>query len=616
MKTFYGFTIGRALGFFLAAACLVGCSHPAKTSLSLREVEEAIRRNSELVRLDSNNVAAHRALGDAFLEQARIQLRMARSRKQDYPYSMGSRASAPTGFEQAIFHLSAASRLDSLNDAVWTELGRACFLRFTSTLVFARRDVRKAREFLQKALSLNPRSSQANYLLGVIYGSFYYSYKPEQSISLLQRAIETRPNFADALKALGEIYDRQRSYVLAHSFARRALNAGLSDPQAYLDIGNSEPNWHLMSSYRASTRNVPLIARGLFGLGMQVFLMSDLEWQYKMYSRALEIEPTSSEMLSNYGYVCWRRGDTARAIECYMRCDLRHRSYNEQFYERVISEHADFVSAYVDLSHQLSYQSIDKSIALLKRAISIDRTRGDAHILLSNAYSKKGTPDSAISYLEKYLDAPKVDTAYGVYSYLGWLYALGRDFQKLKNLYTKAQGPVKTAVLGLWTDARVEPQAYLRLISDDSRSNSLVYSALAKLADHKGDPAVELLYWEKAFRCDPQNEVAGSSLMQMYMERGKYDQALTMCTALMKSKPEDTEYLYAAAVSLDKLGRRKEAAANYRRISELEPDDAEDSYTYATRIPNTPDQVSSYQRAARLGYKAAQDTLKNRNISW
>jgi tetratricopeptide (TPR) repeat protein len=640
VKMSHGLTLGKVLGFLLAVVCLAGCSHPVKTNRSLAELDEEIRRNTALVTLDSNNVAAHRALGNAYMEQAKIQQRLSRSRKQAWPYSTRFHKPDPPGVERAIFHLTAATKRDSLNDMLWAELAKAHLFRYSiSGTAYHGPDSKMKRrtiELVQKALNLNPQLPQANYLMGVLSADYRH---PDKALAFFQRAIDAKPDFADALFAMGDVYSRsgdfsavediqeqQTSYVLAHSFKRRAVSAGLSDPEAYLDIGDSDPNWRLMLYYRASISNVPFVARGLFDLGMQIFLSSYEDWNYKWCSRAFELDSVSSATVSRYSNACLEKGDTVRAIKYYMKADVRSWWYNGRLYKRVVQEHPDFVSAYVDFAEAVSYRARDTSILLLKKAISLDPARGDAHLFLFREYLEKGTPDSSITYLETYLGSSKPDTAYDVYRDLGWLYLQKQNLKSFKNLFEKA-GIAKPFVLDAhmlfdWQDYKRGPvlvsirRAYESLLGTDPRSNAMVYTTLANIASYANDSTAELFYREQAYGSDPKTEWAGPSLAGMCMDRHLYGRALKLLNVLLKSNPEDVDLLYSAALSLDQLGRKKEASVYYRRVTEVEPDAANDSYWSAKRLPNSPYQVKMYQRAARLGHKAAQDTLKSRNITW
>lgn len=92
----------------------------------------------------------------------------------------------------------------------------------------------KAQKALRRALSLNPRSANGNYLFGFVFsaiGDF------KKSINYLERADEIEPNHPEILRCLGWsiFHDNQRKRGII--ILERALNLSNNDPLILSDLG-------------------------------------------------------------------------------------------------------------------------------------------------------------------------------------------------------------------------------------------------------------------------------------------------------------------------------------------------------------------------------------------
>lgn len=96
------------------------------------------------------------------------------------------------------------------------------------------RQYEKARKALNRALHLNPRSANANYLLGFVFSALGDWKK---SIDYLERADDIEPNHPEILRCMGwSIFhdgQRKRGIILLE----RALNLSINDPLILSDLG-------------------------------------------------------------------------------------------------------------------------------------------------------------------------------------------------------------------------------------------------------------------------------------------------------------------------------------------------------------------------------------------
>lgn len=506
---------------------------------------------------------------------------------------------------------------------------------------------------------LNPHSSQAQYLLGACFNTRSFLYDPEKATACLEKAVGLDPDLADAWYELTKIARELREYGRAARYFHRALKAGLSDPEAYIESYRHFSRFRETTDYPRMNRNLPFVARAwayAFERGARVFMKTRAESRSEMTSIVLELDSIPPVLMSEVAIELWRQGHTASAIDFYVKSAINSHGFPRQFYEQVQSAHPTFVNAYIDLAALMySYpRGGAYAVALLRKAIDIEPTREDLYLKVSSLYRQIGSLDSAAMYLERCLAMSNSGmTSWGAFRQLGWIYARNRSFVKYYNLYSRAKGSQKDAVLdgildysyrGDQIDSSIIRRLYENLISGDNESNSKVYSYLALHYGMRGAFLSELRYRERAFQSDPSNVEAGRALVRAYQQGGKYDRAIGVCESMMGMSPRDVETLFSMAALLGKTGRSTDASRCYDRINELNPDEAEKCFWKAVELtplrsptqvlffPNVittpsfdrqgrridPADISDllYQRAARLGHIAAQDTLRRRNVSW
>jgi len=619
-----------SLTISLLAVFLVGCSKPVGRERYAKDFEEEIRRNSEILQKDSTNAAAQIALANAYLE--RVKTARHRSRGRDWEDEFGSlNDSSLQDLREAARAFESAIRVDSLNDVAWTGLARAYLALSDSWNEYADA-YGKAHRFLRMALALNPISPEANYVAGLSYSGRHFSNKPHQAIYFLNKAISYKHDFADAYYALAEVYQHQQQFALARANYYHAITFGLADASAFLSIAghfsHKSDYESPVKSYFNSLNDLPKTARAPFAIGVLLFAKPSEEAMVEMYKEAYELDTLSGLVNGYLGYWAWRNGHVQEAVEFYLRSGVSIGHHSRAFYENVISVHPEYARAYADLARVLPDSLGDQSIELLKKSVALDPGISEAVALLFEAYCEKGTPDSATKYLERYFERSGPDR-FDIVSRLAWLYAWSGSLPGYIDLFKRTRGTMRDVVLWAPThayaygkhkyhiDAKTVRSIYYKLIGSDTKANCLVYSFLGMRAGAEGDSITALSLMEKAYRSDPGNLDAGTSLASIYEHRGQYVDALRIRRALINSHPSDTESLYSAGSLLEKLGRKDEAAGYYRRVHDLDPEAATEAYEQTLHMAAGSDPaIRSYQRAARLGHKAAQDTLKRKNISW
>ena len=137
--------------------------------------------------------------------------------------------------------------------------------------------------YLERSLTLAPDDPLANYYLGTIYMQDQVWHKAEPR---LIQALKYRPEWISALNALATVCDGMQAYARSDSLYERAIEL---DPENSLLLNNF--------GYSLSVRGVRL------------------DEALSMAQRALEQQPDNGAYLDTVGWIHYKMGEYAKAIE-------------------------------------------------------------------------------------------------------------------------------------------------------------------------------------------------------------------------------------------------------------------------------------------------------------
>lgn len=242
----------------------------------------------------------------------------------------------------------------------------------------------------KKAISVNPESHLANYLLAYCYEE---KGQNDIAISYYKKASQLKYNYIDAYYSLGMIYSKTKDYFLAN--------------QQFKKIIKIEPN-----HYDACV-----------SLGVSYDEMGETDKALEYYDKAIKINPEKADAYINKAIVLTIKGETDDAIENYhLAAERSHNNAKIQFNLGIIyHQKNDYAGA----------------IAHYKLAIKFDKNNSMAYNNLGLAYFSKVRIHDAIEMWEKAieLDNKNVDA----YNNLAWGYSLIEDFDKSIKTYQKAK---------------------------------------------------------------------------------------------------------------------------------------------------------------------------------
>jgi tetratricopeptide (TPR) repeat protein/peroxiredoxin len=150
------------------------------------------------------------------------------------------------------------------------------------TLSLRRRDLTKARTYLQRTVQLRPDYPEAWNNLGMIAAE---EGRPDEAVQNFQQSLKYRPNYATALLNLGNVYRRQRLFEPARDSLSRALQLLPDDAEIH------------------------------YSLGMLCAQQNQLDQAAAYLQHALALRPDYPEALNNLGIVFVRQGNYSSAEE-------------------------------------------------------------------------------------------------------------------------------------------------------------------------------------------------------------------------------------------------------------------------------------------------------------
>ena len=228
---------------------------------SVRKAGQRLRITAQLVRgSDGSHVWSRsfdRDLSDVFAVQDEIAAAVAeelevellgratpRSRQTDpdaYAHYLRGRhffelASAAT-YPQAIAEFEAALAIDPKFAPAWATLGALHFSAANNSLIAYDEGARRAREYSEKALKLDPNLAEPMAMLG--YFDLIEGLDHDGGWRRVRRAHEIEPNNPRILTRMANIAARESRLEEAHEYCRRALEADPLSPLVHAVYGNT-----------------------------------------------------------------------------------------------------------------------------------------------------------------------------------------------------------------------------------------------------------------------------------------------------------------------------------------------------------------------------------------
>jgi tetratricopeptide (TPR) repeat protein len=296
----------------------------------------------------SNNLVAHLDLGEALVEQGRV--------------------------DEAISHFQQALQIRPGYAETYYDLGNA---------LLQQGQLEEAITQFQQALQIQPDYAEAHFNLGV---ALVRKGKVDEAITHFQKALQLKPDDAQARLALGNALLQQGRPDEAMVYFQKALQAGPDNAEAHITLGNALLQQgqadEAIAHFQTALQIEPGNAEAHCDLGAALFRKGDVDAAIVYFQKALEIKPGMAEAHLNLGSALVKKGETDEATA---------------HFQKALQIEPDNVEALNDLawllatSPQASMRNGNRAAELAQRANQI--TGGQSPMVLSTlaaAYAAAG----------------------------------------------------------------------------------------------------------------------------------------------------------------------------------------------------------------------------------
>lgn len=224
-------------------------------------------------------------------------------------------------------------------------------------------------ELLQKAIEIQPESSDLHYNLGVTYESLG---DDERAIECWKASLKYNPSFFAAYNNIGVMYNRKKMYDEAIEMFKNAIKYLPEEKDYYKNLSLS----YVLKS-------------------QQAFNKMDLEAEMEYLEKAIDICPDYPTALFALGSAYLLRGRYEEAVEPL---------------QKAIDKRSGYLQAYTALGiclRKLNRQT--EAIAAHQKAWQINPYDSSLCFNLANAYLENGDREKAITYFEQTLMYNKDD---------------------------------------------------------------------------------------------------------------------------------------------------------------------------------------------------------------
>ena len=277
----------------------------------------------------------------------------------------------------------------------------------------------------RRALELKPDYAEAHNNLG---NALKDQGKLDEAVACYRRALELKPDYAEAHNNLGIALKDQGKLDEAIACYRRALELKPDYAEAHNNLGNALKDQgkldEAVACYRRALELKPDYAEAHNNLGNALKDQGKLDEAVACYRRALELKPDYAEAHNNLGNALKDQGKLDEAVACYRRAlELKpdyaeaHNNLGDAFkdqgkldeavacYRRALELKPDYAEAHNNLGNALKDQGkLDEAVACYRRALELKPDYAEAHNNLGNALKDQGKLDEAVACYRRALE--------------------------------------------------------------------------------------------------------------------------------------------------------------------------------------------------------------------
>jgi len=265
-------------------------------SLGLIDISQKIRKNPLNAELFNKRAGIYWQLQftDSAINDANIALRLD-SMNDDYALQLAEYYFKSLKINEASSVLQNFLKRKPESLKVLTRLGK-----YYSYL----KDYNKAKEYIDKALTIDPQYADAHFVKGVVLTE---TNQPKEAIKAFMDVIQYNPDDAEAYMMLG-LLNQELNDSIALQYYRTVTRMRPKDPQAYYNIGyfyQENKNYtKALETYNYILRNInKKYSNAFFNQGyIYMMYLKDYGKAMAYFDSVMQLEPNRVEAVYNKGY--------------------------------------------------------------------------------------------------------------------------------------------------------------------------------------------------------------------------------------------------------------------------------------------------------------------------
>ncbi|WP_421794929.1 tetratricopeptide repeat protein [Haliscomenobacter sp.] len=386
-----------------------------------------------------------------------------------------------------------------------------------------------------------------------------------KAISQLQKAIETKPDFANAYQFLGDTLQASDDLQGAIAQYRKAIELNLENNLLYTGLGlallRSSNLTEAIALFQKAIELDPNISISYTCLGIAFQVSNDLPGAIVQHQKAIELDPGDSNAYFNLGIVLQASDDLPGAIA--------------QF-QKVIELAPGNSNAYFNLG--LAFQAsndLPEAITQFQKVIELDPCNSNAYFNLGLAFQASNDLPEAITQFQKTIELDP-DNSNACFN-------LGLAFQ--------ASNDLPGAIAQFQKAIELNPE------------NADAYIGLGYALQASNDLPGVIAQFQKAIELNPENADTYTTLGYAFQASNDLPGAIAQFQKAIELNPDDADTYAALGYALQASNDLPGAIAQFQKAIELNPDDA-DTYAalgYALQASNDlPGAIAQYKKAIEL----------------
>lgn len=445
-------------------------------------------------------------------------------------------------------------------------------LRAMSVFLISRGDYQEAEKHLNKALEINPNDAESYvWLYEVLEDS-----KNEKKKEYLDKALTINPYLVPANKKYSDYYFDLGKYDLAKDYLIKVLQVNPLNSFIYYKISNIEKK---EKNFEQAIKSLKQALRINPEYPFLHVSLAQLYINQKKYDEAIKSAKKSVELNSKYIY-----GYKYLAMANYYKKDFNNAV---KAYQDVYNlDPKDISNMYLLASSYVKLKNYKKAEEYLNKVLEIDSKYPNTHSLLASVYQIQNKNDASINEYIKELEINPNDLV-ALYS-VGNYYYSKKDYKntsiylkKLLDLEPNFDISVYLYLgdtfkeLGNKNKSEFYYNNYLAKAEKNVKNNSndlVNLLGLAYLYKEKGNYKQSILYYEKAYKISPSNDIS-LELADSYLKNKDSDKALEILNkVILKDKKNVAVYKQIAEIYESKKNLDL-AISNYLKYSDLNKED-------------------------------------------